>query len=92
MLFLFVVLVHAVALLEAINASAGIYQLLTAGVEGVALGADFNLEFALNGTALEGFTASATNDALAVSGMDILLHNFPPDFAGRRAISRPPAA
>ena len=63
-----------VALLEAIHASAGIYQLLTAGVERMALGADFDLEFALNGTALEGLAASAANDALTISGMDILLH------------------
>ena len=40
----------------------------------MALGADFDLEFALNGTALEGLAASAANDALTISGMDILLH------------------
>jgi hypothetical protein len=67
-------LVHAIALLKAIHASAGIYQLLTAGKERVALGANFNLELTLDGTALEGLTASATNDALTVIGVDILLH------------------
>ena len=67
-------LVHAVALLEAIHASAGVHQLLTAGVERMALGADFDLELALNGTALESLAASAANDALTVCGMDILLH------------------
>ena len=65
---------QTVALLEAIHASAGIYQLLTAGKERVALGANFNLELTLDGTALEGLTASATNDALTVIGVDILLH------------------
>jgi hypothetical protein len=42
----------------------------------VALGADFNLELALYGTALEGFTACATDDAFAVGRMDVLFHNF----------------
>jgi len=40
----------------------------------VALGANFNLELTLDGTALEGLTASATNDALTVIGVDILLY------------------
>ena len=40
----------------------------------MALGADFNLELALNGTALEGFTASATYGALAIGGMYFVLH------------------
>lgn len=72
--FVLPILVHAVALLETVHASARIHQLLTAGEEGVALGADFDLELALDGTALEGFTASAAHDALAVVGMDIALH------------------
>ena len=63
-------LLHAVTLLELIN------TFLAAGVEGVALGADFNLELALYGTALEGFTACATDDAFAVGRMDVLFHNF----------------
>ena len=67
-------LVHAVTLLELINASAAVNQLLTAGIEGMALGADFNLELALNGTALEGLTACAANDAFAVGRMDVLFH------------------
>ena len=67
-------LFHAVTLLELINTSAAVNEFLAAGVEGVALGADFNLELALYGTALEGLTASATNDALTVIGVDILLH------------------
>ena len=40
----------------------------------MALGADFNLELALNGTALEGLTACAANDAFAVGRMDVLFH------------------
>ena len=40
----------------------------------MALGTNFDLELALDGTALEGLAASATNDALTVIGVDILLH------------------
>ena len=69
-------LFHAVTLLELINTSAAVNEFLAAGVEGVALGADFNLELALYGTALEGFTACATDDAFAVGRMDVLFHNF----------------
>ena len=69
-------LLHAVTLLELINASAAVDQLLTAGEEGVALGADFDLELALDGTALEGLTAGTANDALAVGRMDVLFHCF----------------
>lgn len=54
-------LFHAVTLLELINTSAAVNEFLAAGVEGVALGADFNLELALYGTALEGFTACAAS-------------------------------
>ena len=67
---------HAETLLELINTSAAVNEFLAAGVEGVALGADFNLELALYGTALEGFTACATDDAFAVGRMDVLFHNF----------------
>lgn len=66
--------VHTITLLETIHASTRIYQLLTAGKEGVALGADFNLELALYRAALEGFAASAAHDAFAIIGMDIALH------------------
>ena len=68
-------LVHAIALLKAIHASAGIYQLLTACKERVALGANFNLELTLDGTALEGLTRAynitipATGKTLS-GGMD----------------------
>ena len=65
---------QTVALLEAIHASARIHQLLPAGEEGMALGADFHLELALDGTALEGFATSATHDAFTIIGMDVVLH------------------
>ena len=57
-------LFHAVTLLELINTSAAVNEFLAAGVEGVALGADFNLELALYGTALEGFTCPLLRKSL----------------------------
>ena len=86
--------VDAVTLLESVYTSAGVYQLLPAGVERMALGANFDLELALYGTGLEGLTASAADDAFAVRGMDILFHRATPHFifAGRSAINRPAAA
>ena len=62
------------ALLEAIDASASVHELLLAGIEGMALGADINLHFRFGGTGLERLTAYAANDALAVLGMDLFLH------------------
>ena len=68
-------------LLEAIHASTGIDQLLTAGVEGVALGANFDLQLALDGAGFERLTAHATDGRLAIFGMDLLFHAFSPLFA-----------
>ena len=70
--------VDAVTLLEAIDTSAGIHQLRTAGVERMALGTDFDLKLALGGAALEGLAAGTAHNALAVSRMDILLHDNSP--------------
>ena len=69
---------HAVTLLETVHASASIDELLLAGKEGVALGANFNLQFTLDRAALESVAASATNDALTVIGMDSFLHVISP--------------
>ena len=74
-------LFHAEALLETIDASAGINQLLLTGVEGMALGADFDLQLALDGAGFESFTAHAANDALAIVGMDLFLHCYFTSFA-----------
>ena len=40
----------------------------------MALGANFDLELALDGAGLEGLAAGAADDALTIRGMDILLH------------------
>lgn len=82
-------LVQAVTLLETVYASTRINQLLAAGVERMALGTNFDLEFALYGTAQEGLATGTAHNALAVGRMDILLHLFHPSYyllgAGRLA-------
>ena len=67
-------LLHAVALLEAIDTSAGIHQLLFAGVEGMTFGTNINPQFLLGRSGFERLTAHAANDAFAVLGMDFFLH------------------
>ena len=67
---------HAVALLETVHASAVVDQLLLTGVERMALRADIYAQFLLHGARLKGFAANATNDGLAVIGMDLFLHGF----------------
>ena len=49
-------------------------QLLLAGIERVALGADLNTDLLLSGTAGKGVTAVATDSCLFVVGMDTFLH------------------
>ena len=73
------------SLLELVHATACIDKLLLAGVEGMALGADFNTHLATLGRARnDSLTACALDDALNVLGMDSVLHfhipltwNFP---------------
>ena len=67
-------LLDAVLLVELINTAAGIDQLLLAGVEGVALGADFNGDVLLGGTGLNDGPAGAADGGLLVIGMDARLH------------------
>ena len=67
------------SLLELVQTTACIDKLLLAGVEGVALGANFNTHLAtLSGTRNDGFAAGALDDALNVLGMDSVLHDFLP--------------
>ena len=67
-------LLQAEALVEAINTSTGVNQLLLAGIERVALGADFNLNVLLGGTSGKLVATSTTDSGLFVSGMDAFLH------------------
>ena len=71
-------LFHVDTLLETVNTSAVIYQLLLAGEERMALGADFNLQFGLDRPRLKRLTAYATDDGLAIFGMDLFFHAFSP--------------
>ena len=71
-------LFDAETLLEAIDASAGIHQLLLAGEERMALGADINLQLLLRAAGFKRLTAHAANDGLAVLGMDSFFLDFSP--------------
>ena len=63
-------------LLELINASACINELLLAGKERMALGADVNADLAALGrTGNEGFAASTLNGYFFVSRMESFLHD-----------------
>ena len=74
--------------LETINTTASIYQLLLAGIERMALGADIHLHLFLRGTGFKCFTAYAANDAFAVLGMDVFLHCCFTSFAYAMAVNR----
>ena len=67
-------LLNAESLVEPINASTGVNQLLLAGIERVALGADFNTNVLLGRAAGKNITASAADRGLFVIGMDTFLH------------------
>ena len=63
---------HAVTLLEAVNTSAGINELLLAREEGMALGANFNADVLLCGTRVNHIAACAGNGRFLVVRMYIL--------------------
>ena len=65
-------------LLEAIHTAAAVHQLLFAGKERMALGADFYLQLRLSGTGFKRLTAYAMDDCLAILGMDFLFHAVSP--------------
>ena len=67
-------LLDAVLLVELINTAAGIDELLLAGVEGVALGADLNGDAGAGGAGLDGGAAGALYNGGLVVGMDTFLH------------------
>ena len=72
----FACILHAVALLEAIDTAAGVNELLLAGVVRVALGADFNAQLLLGGTGDESVAADAGHGNLLILRMDAFLHDF----------------
>ena len=68
------VLLQAKTLVEAINTSTGVNQLLLAGIERVALGADLNTNVLLGGTSSKSVATCTADSGLFVLGMDTFLH------------------
>ena len=69
-------LLTAEALVEALNTSAGVNQLLLTSVERMALGANFDVDLGLGGTSLDDVAACAGDGAVNVVRMDTLFHSF----------------
>ena len=69
------VLLQAKPLVEPINTSTGVNQLLLAGIERVALRTDFNLDVLLSGQSLHYVAAVTSNSCLVESRMDSFLHD-----------------
>ena len=67
-------LLQAETLVEPINTSTGVNQLLLAGIERVALGADLNSDVLLGGASRKDIATGAANRSLFVIGMDTFLH------------------
>ena len=67
-------LFDAVLLVEFINTTARIHELLFPSVEGVALGADFNGDVLLGGTGLNHIAACAANRGRLIIGMNTFFH------------------
>lgn len=63
-------------LLELVDATAGIDQLLPTGKEGMAFRTDVNVHFLFDRTRLECFTTGTVHDCLAIFGMNALFHDF----------------
>ena len=63
-----------VAALKALNTSAGVNQLLLAGVEGMALAANFDVDLRLGVTGVNHVAAGTSDGAVHIVRMDTLLH------------------
>ena len=70
----FLLLLQAKTLVEAINTSTGVNQLLLAGIERVALGADLNTNVLLGGTGRKDVATCTADRGLFVFGVDTFLH------------------
>ena len=68
------ILLQTKSLVETINTSTGVNQLLLAGIEGVALGADFDTDVLLGRTGSKDIAACATDGSLFVVRMDTFSH------------------
>jgi hypothetical protein len=69
-------LLAAETLIEALNTSAGIDELLLAGIERVALGANFDVDLRLGAARLDHVAAGTGNGAVNVIRVDTLFHSF----------------
>ena len=67
-------LLQAKALVEPVNPSTSVNQLLLAGIEGVALGADFNTNVLLGGASRKDVATRAADRGLFILGVDTFLH------------------
>src|SRR5689334_24334293 len=77
------------AALEALHAAARVHELLTPGVERVAVRADLDVQLGLGRARGELVAAGAANVRLDVFGMDLSLHEFDSSWADQGR--RPPA-
>ena len=68
------VLLQAETLVETIDTSTGVNQLLLAGIERVALGADFDSDVLLGRTSGKSVATCTADSGLFVLGMDTFLH------------------
>jgi hypothetical protein len=69
-------LLHSIPALEPLDAASGIDQALLSSVERMALGTDFDVEFAHRRAGLKRVAAGAGNHAATVYGMDCGFHWF----------------
>src|SRR5437588_3316485 len=76
--------------LEALDPSTGVHELLLARIEGVALGADLDVQLGLGRMDLERVPAGARHRGEHVIGMDTGLHRSPRIAAARSATTLPP--
>ena len=67
-------LLQVEALVETVNTSTGVNQLLLAGIERVALGADLNADLLLSRTGSKDVATGATDGGLLVVRMDAFFH------------------
>ena len=70
----------AIALVELVDTPCGVDELLLAGEERVALGADTDLVFRTGGIDFPDFAAGANDLCRTVVRMDILFHCYSPKF------------
>ena len=69
-------LLQVESLLETVHATAGVNQLLLAGVVRMAGGANFDADVVLGGTGVDYVAADASDGCVFVNGMNSVLHLF----------------